>query len=287
MGAKRPRVWHVLVLGALYVPIVVFCIRLVVTILESAGLERSDHVLFGVFIEIAVDVGLLVLLVRRSSEKLADRLLLREGRLSLWYSPLIYAGGFAAVAIGGMMTLIAFGAHSPRVRELQNVVQSGEGGGLLSLLISMALVPAISEELIFRGYIQSRLLKRYPARAAILISSFFFAVAHGDVRYACAIFPLAMWFGYVAYISESIWPGVICHFIHNAFVTIVAWSGRDQIGPEEPRQMIQSSSPWEWLGYLLIIAIAGAVIAWMARILKDGCRPASTHSRLDQVADAE
>lgn len=86
-------------------------------------------------------------------------------------------------------------------------------------VLFISLVPAIGEELLFRGYIQRRLLERWSPALAIGIASTIFALFHVMPHWVVSIFPLGIWLGVVAWRSGSIYPGMLCHAFANAAIT--------------------------------------------------------------------
>jgi membrane protease YdiL (CAAX protease family) len=85
---------------------------------------------------------------------------------------------------------------------------------LLSILLSV--VPALVEEILFRGYIQRRFLQRWSPAVAIGVSSLLFAVMHMDsLQHIIAVVPLAVVTGLLAYRTNSVKPGMLVHGLHN------------------------------------------------------------------------
>jgi membrane protease YdiL (CAAX protease family) len=105
--------------------------------------------------------------------------------------------------------------------------------GLLLILFIVA-VPAVTEEIAFRGYIQRRLLKCWPPWAAILLSSALFGILHMTPYAAVNAFAIGLWLGIVAWRTNSVWPGVLCHALVNAWG--ISWPVGHALGlcPEEP-----------------------------------------------------
>ena len=92
----------------------------------------------------------------------------------------------------------------------------------LALLVNAILIP-ILEEVVFRGYLFSRLGKAMPAVVAAVISSVVFGLCHGGLVWA-------IWAGVTGLIicvvrvkSGSIIPGMIFHIIMNTFGMIVSY----------------------------------------------------------------
>lgn len=91
-----------------------------------------------------------------------------------------------------------------------------------AILVNAILVP-ILEEVVFRGYIYSRLSKAMPSVVAALISSLVFGISHGTVLWAIWAFIVGMIICAVRVKSGSIIPGIIFHIIMNAYAMIVSY----------------------------------------------------------------
>ena len=86
---------------------------------------------------------------------------------------------------------------------------------LLLTLLAVAVTPAICEELVFRGYIQSQYKDR-TIRKAALINGLFFAIIHFNLQQFAYTFVLGVILAYMVHYSRSIWAAIIPHFIFNA-----------------------------------------------------------------------
>ena len=83
-----------------------------------------------------------------------------------------------------------------------------------SVLVIGILVP-IAEELLFRGVVQTYLVKRIGAFAGIFLSSMWFALLHMDVALLAPLFVIGIGLGFVRHRYQSIWGAVILHAINN------------------------------------------------------------------------
>ena len=91
----------------------------------------------------------------------------------------------------------------------------------LNLLI-FAVLPALLEEMVFRGYVL-RTLRPYGDRTAILVSSLLFALMHGNVLQVPFAFIVGLVLGYVAVQTDNIWLAVVIHFGNNAMSTVLQY----------------------------------------------------------------
>jgi sodium transport system permease protein len=88
----------------------------------------------------------------------------------------------------------------------------------LAILV-FALVPAVCEELAFRGYILSGLERQHRTRSAILLSALMFGFLHVLMSLFQQLFNatiLGIILGLLAVRSRSILPGIAFHFLNNA-----------------------------------------------------------------------
>ena len=130
-------------------------------------------------------------------------------------------------ALGGMFFLNFMLNILPIPAELIGDLNSGMSSLTsypfwLALLVNAILIP-ILEEVVFRGYLFSRLGKAMPAVVAAVISSVVFGLCHGGLVWA-------IWAGVTGLIicvvrvkSGSIIPGMIFHIIMNTFGMIVSY----------------------------------------------------------------
>ena len=84
------------------------------------------------------------------------------------------------------------------------------------LVFVIALVPAICEELAFRGFILSGFRHLGHKWRAIIYTSLFFGFTHGVLQQSLIACLLGTVLGFLAVQSGSILPGVIFHLVHNA-----------------------------------------------------------------------
>lgn len=103
--------------------------------------------------------------------------------------------------------------------------------------IGTAIVPAFCEEFLFRGLILASLLP-YGKKPAIIGSALLFALMHQNPAQIVYTFVAGLILGYIAAESESIWGGIILHFINN-FVSVIQ-SALYRILPEAGADLVSS-----------------------------------------------
>ena len=103
--------------------------------------------------------------------------------------------------------------------DTSRIEQVVERTPLAASLIVLALLPAISEELVFRG-VFARSLMRLPI-VAVIASAALFSLYHLVPAQMLGTFPLGLALGLLAVRSGSIVPGMIAHLLNNATVLAV------------------------------------------------------------------
>lgn len=99
--------------------------------------------------------------------------------------------------------------------ETLKIVRAYSVPEFLSVIFIIAVTPAICEELLFRGFVLSNIRKAAKPAAAIILSGFMFAVYHFQPFEIIPLFILGFYLGFVVYYSNSIFTGMVCHFLNN------------------------------------------------------------------------
>jgi membrane protease YdiL (CAAX protease family) len=94
-------------------------------------------------------------------------------------------------------------------------------GDLLINLFLIALIPAIGEELLFRGVLQ-QLFAKWTGKIhlAIFISAFLFSAIHMQFFGFLPRFVLGLVLGYMFFWSKNLWLPILAHFTNNALAII-------------------------------------------------------------------
>jgi len=102
------------------------------------------------------------------------------------------------------------------------------------ILLATAVTPAVCEELVFRGYIQTQHKDRTIKQAAIL-NGLFFAIIHLNMQQFAYAFVMGVIFVYMVHYTRSIWAGIFPHFIVNATQGILGrWAFSTDFFDEAP-----------------------------------------------------
>lgn len=140
-----------------------------------------------------------------------------------------------------------------------------QDGVLLFALFSVALVPGVCEELLFRGYVMRAFEKSWGIIVAIVVSGFVFALFHLQIANLLPLATLGMVLGIMTWLSGSIWPAVAAHILNNAMAVVGATYYPDLIF----REMTPDILPPLWLvipATVLAVWIIHLMIRWSDQI---------------------
>lgn len=91
---------------------------------------------------------------------------------------------------------------------------------LLFNLFLIAMLPALGEELFFRGIIQKIFTEWKSAIFAIWVAAFVFSAIHMQFYGFLPRMLLGAFFGYLVYWSGNLWLPVVAHFINNGLAVL-------------------------------------------------------------------
>lgn len=92
---------------------------------------------------------------------------------------------------------------------------------ILVTLFHVALVPAICEETLYRGYVMSAFQKSWGTIAAIFFSGLLFGLYHVQLSNLLPLASLGMLFAYITWTTKSLYPAIVAHFVNNGGSVLV------------------------------------------------------------------
>ena len=87
-------------------------------------------------------------------------------------------------------------------------------------VVSTAVMPALAEELAFRGVFMN-IMRKYGDAFAIISSSVIFGAMHGNTTQIIFAFLLGLIFAYIDCKVNSILPSVLVHFLNNFYAVVM------------------------------------------------------------------
>jgi membrane protease YdiL (CAAX protease family) len=151
------------------------------------------------------------------------------------------------------------GSHDEVQQGYAQLLNFQSFGHMLLALLVMAVVPALGEELIFRGAMQ-QVLKQWTGygHVAVWLAAAIFSLFHFQVYLFLPRLLLGAVMGYLFLWSGNLWYPILAHFANNAWVVLSAYFFLPDGGVEELLRP-ESDLPWATL--------AGGVLAFLAFLL--------------------
>jgi len=139
------------------------------------------------------------------------------------------------------------------------------------VLLVFAGAPAICEELAFRGFLLSGFHARGRTALAIILSAVCFGLVHMVPQQAFNAMLLGLLLGLLALRTQSLWPGVLMHFLNNALALGHGWAtkelaeGRWSGNPFVAAALQQTPDGLQFTP--LVVLVCAGVAAWVVRTL--------------------
>jgi len=275
----------------------VLSLKVILTSVAPTPIDWSSfvwHTLIVLLGAVAIPPVVLALTTTRSW---VQTLRLRPVPLTTWGSSMALAFCFHPLILWFQQFVMHLYPMSVDTSHMQQALQQIVGGapGMWAIVLTMAIAPAICEELAFRGYIFSGLLKAVKPFNAILISAILFGAMHGLLQQSIVATATGILIGFLAWRTGSLWPCLAYHAVHNAITVQFAFL--------DPAVIAQS----KWLSFILdfetndqgnLIGLSYTPLAatflivcgvWLCLYLKkpdDAARPTDSHVRYRRTAVA-
>lgn len=130
-------------------------------------------------------------------------------------------------------------------------------GGLLGNLAIVAVLPAIGEELLFRGVLQ-KLIQRMTRNShwGIWITAILFSALHLQFFGFLPRMLLGALFGYLLEWTGTLWLPIIAHFINNAAGVIIFFVTGEGLEPDKAETSLFNNSAFYF-------AVVSSVLVWL------------------------
>ena len=130
-------------------------------------------------------------------------------------------------------------------QALKGLLKMDNLAELLINIVIIALVPALGEELVFRGVVQQQLMRRIANPwVAILVSSVIFSAAHFQFEGFLPRLLLGFLLGWLYWRTRNFWVPVIGHFFNNGIQVVGQYLYGKEMSAIDLEKEVQV--PWEF-----------------------------------------
>ncbi len=107
-------------------------------------------------------------------------------------------------------------------RSLESLLTMESMSDVILISLSLVFGAAVCEELFFRGFLQTALERTKGVRPAVVVSSLVFGIVHFNPWWFVSILFAGVILGIIAFVSGSVYPGIIAHGINNSLSLFIA-----------------------------------------------------------------
>jgi membrane protease YdiL (CAAX protease family) len=104
----------------------------------------------------------------------------------------------------------------------RRVLEGATGPDLFGAVVVFGVMAGASEELFFRGYMQTRLREAWGPARAVVVTSACFGILHLDLPgiHSALAFAMGLYLGAIVERTGSMLPALVCHVVNNVVATL-------------------------------------------------------------------
>ena len=170
---------------------------------------NMDPMVYNILAQLVLFVPVVLIGVKMSGERFKSALSLNKTSIT----DVLLAVGLA-IAIGPLTSLLSMIMLMFYPNNVPASLGVAYESPLLLSILAICVIPAVFEELIFRGIIFTG-FKNVKLSKACVMGGLIFAIAHFDAQQILYTFIIGVLFCYIVYRTKSIIPGMVTHFMVN------------------------------------------------------------------------
>ena len=231
-------------------------------LMSLGGVRSKIGSLGGTLLSQAVIIACSVAYLVHCGERFSERIGLKKpsvtGAILL---PVYFISTFFILEFTGVLSqLFTSNVTSGRMNVIADEVPFALG------VLVIAVLPAVGEELLFRG-VMFYGYRKYGAVTAVLISSVSFALIHGNLNQFCYTLIAGILFALLVEATGSLIPASIVHCLVNLVSVILLYYPSEivdflkNLGMEDPGSLIYAGNREQMLQLLKTLAVPAAISA--------------------------
>jgi uncharacterized protein len=190
--------------------------------------------------------------------------------------PIIYLAQY----VGGIVSIFWMRLldHLPMIDKLKaleesqeamitQIIQASSLGEFVFVFLGIAIVPAIAEEIFFRGFLQTNIersgYRRSRPYVALVLASVIFASVHFSPFKFPGLLALGLAMGYMSYRTNNLLVGSIAHAVNNGSIVLIMLMSPGMMEAADPEAAVKANNLTDMalLGALALFSmlLAGAI----------------------------
>lgn len=189
-----------------------------VSILYIGGSVTLSNTTVGVVVTQLLIAGLPIFAVWYSKRDFARTFRIRGCKPGTFIGGILLIAG--TICLGVLLTALTSAIFPQSGLEAEGTMDTIGVNSFWGCLLLVAILPAVCEELMFRGFVLTALSARMKIAGALLLSAAIFGAYHMSIVKFFTTGLLGLAICYVAHKSGSIFPGIIMHAINNGLAVV-------------------------------------------------------------------
>lgn len=146
---------------------------------------------------------------------------------------------------------------------METIKEMAQATSFPLMILIVAVLPAVGEELVFRGAIGRILIGHIGLWSGVILTSFLFGCIHIHPVHALSVMPLGLAMHLIYLWTRSFWMPMVLHFLNNSWATLTARLGTDD-GLHDA--MHPSALEWIEMATAVFAVIFLAIALWQTRV---------------------
>ena len=202
----------------------IFAMSLIITVMAlflqtESVLEGNASILFIIGGLLFLAVPIVYVRIRQYNAKVIFRLNIPRTEILALAVPI---GLSLAVLTDELDRIIQFFLPTPEIfLQYLESLRAETASEWILLILGVVIIAAISEEILFRGFLQVSLEKKGDVTRAVILSSISWTIIHINPYWAVQIFITGVILGFLAWRTNSVFPSMIVHATNNFLSLLV------------------------------------------------------------------
>ena len=174
------------------------------TVLLASGVNSTLTILLSVLVAVKLE-----------GARFAPRLRLERARATPLAAAIFVVGFFCLSQSMDSLTSVLGIKVTGTIAMMTSAFSQASGPLFPVLLFFVGPMAGFSEELFFRGYMQTRLRQHWRPWPAIAVTAALFGLLHLDPLHSPFAFVVGLFLGWVTELTGSLWPAIAAHVVNN------------------------------------------------------------------------
>ena len=190
---------------------------------------------------------------RIQGKRIIDRLRLGPSSASLAGTAAAIAGtfglGLASGSVADLLGVGRTGSMNTIARMLAHASMPQVGGALLTI----AVLPAVAEETLFRGLLQGLFVARLGRWTGIAVTAALFGLVHFDVVQGTLAAVVGLFLGWMAERLGGIRPGMLAHAVNNALFVVTSTAPSADCSSRRTLWVLAATGALGWVAATMVL----------------------------------